>query len=370
MNELLLVVFYLAIFTTLLLSIWYTGRRLCNLFKLDAFWTMQIFITAGVVGSVGIIIISARSTSILVGNLSILGGYILTFYVYLILTLLLSHIIQIIWKPSVTWVGISALFFAFAVTATGAIWANILVIKETKINIEGLKKEINIMHISDVHLGHHRARSYLANIVEKTNMLKPDIVLITGDLVDSNIALSSDVLDLLSNFTSPVYFVGGNHENYIDTKRAFELIEQYGVRILRNEVVELQDIQIIGLDYMNADENTFDMHPSNDTRTIKTVLSTLALKTDIPSILMHHSPVGIEYAVNKGVDLMISGHTHAGQVFPFTLFISTLFPFNDGLYRQDKTNVFVTQGAGTYMLRVRLGTSNEINLLRLIPDKR
>jgi len=117
---------------------------------------------------------------------------------------------------------------------------------------------------------------------------------------------------------------------------------------------------------MNADDSSFEMHPSDDPRTIKSVLAGLSLKTDLPSVLMHHSPVGAQYVTEKGIDLMLSGRTHAGQAFPFTLFNEVAFPFNRGLYQQDITHVFVSQGAGSYMLRVLLGTSNEINLLRLV----
>lgn len=219
-----------------------------------------------------------------------------------------------------------------------------------------------------MHLGHHRGRDYLARIVEETNLRNPDLVLITGDLADSNVALSPGVLGPLSDFTAPAYFVGGNHEKYIDTERVLRLVTVHGIRVLHNEVVETHGLQLVGLDYMNADENTFDMHPSDDTRTIKSVLSNLPLMRGIPSVLMHHSPVGAQHVAVKGIDLMLSGHTHAGQVFPFTLFNEIAFPFNRGHHQQDTTKVFVSQGAGSYVLRVRLGTSNEINLLRLMPS--
>ena len=120
---------------------------------------------------------------------------------------------------------------------------------------------------------------------------------------------------------------------------------------------------------MNADEDTFDMHPSDDRRTIKSVLASLPLKADLPPVLMHHSPAGARYAAAKGIALVLSGHTHAGQVFPATLFAALVFPFNRGLHREGETQVFVSQGAGTFMPRVRLGTSNELNLLRLTPGR-
>ena len=84
---------------------------------------------------------------------------------------------------------------------------------------------------------------------------------------------------------------------------------------------------------------------------------------------MHHSPVGLEYVNARGVSLMLSGHTHAGQVFPATLITPFLFPLNKGLHFRDGTYFFVSQGAGTYMMRMRFGSANEINLIRLKAKK-
>ena len=147
------------------------------------------------------------------------------------------------------------------------------------------------------------------------------------------------------------------------------MIRKHGVRILHNEVVDTHGIYLVGLDYMNPDEKTFNMHPSDDKRTIKNVLPTIPLKDDQPSVLMHHSPVGVQYVATKGIDLMLSGHTHAGQMFPNTLLAQFFFPFMNGLHKYGNTQVFVSQGAGTFGPRIRLGASNEINLVRLKAGK-
>ena len=87
------------------------------------------------------------------------------------------------------------------------------------------------MNISDAHIGMHRGRSYLDQIVHETNRLKPDLVLITGDLVDGNSALEPGVLSPLGELSAPTYFTTGNHEGYIDTERALEIIASHGIRI-------------------------------------------------------------------------------------------------------------------------------------------
>jgi predicted MPP superfamily phosphohydrolase len=322
-----------------------------------------------VIGAMTAIILAARSSNVFVGNLSILGGYALIFYIYTFILFALIHAISLKWDLPLRWYATGAVAFAFILTVIGAFRANSFTVNEIGIRLPKLTKEIAVMHISDIHLGWHRGREYLEKIVNETNLMKPDIILITGDMADSNAALSPDTFEPLAGFSAPVYFVNGNHETYIDTKLVLELIERYNVRILHNEIIYTDGLQIIGLDYMNADENAFDMHPSSDTRTIKSTLANLlALKPDMPMLLMHHSPVGAKYAEAKGVDLMLSGHTHAGQVFPFTLLANIIFQFNHGLYQEDKMQVFVTEGAGTYMVRSRFGSSNEINLLRLMPN--
>lgn len=367
MNKLFSFLFTMMIFGLLAMSIWYVGSRLQTLFEMHRSWPIQIAVSTAVIGAMVAIFAAARSSSPIVGTLNLIAGYVFAFYIFLLLALLCLHVIQIMRPLPSAWSGMAALLLALIICGAGAIWANSFVINEKEIRLPQLKKEVTVMHISDVHLGHHRGRDYLEEIVRQTNQRNPDLIFITGDLVDSNMALTPGALDPLSHFGAPVYFVAGNHEKYLDTELVLDLIAQQGVHVLHNEVVESNGLQLVGLDYMNADDSSFEMHPSDDPHTIKSILAGLSLKTDVPAVLLHHSPVGAQYVAAKGIDLMLSGHTHAGQLFPFTLFSEIAFPFNSGLDKKDNTQIFVTQGAGTYMLRIRLGTSNEINLLRLVP---
>jgi predicted MPP superfamily phosphohydrolase len=177
-----------------------------------------------------------------------------------------------------------------------------------------------------------------------------------------------DLSHVAEAFEAQVFFATGNHEHYVDMDKALDIIAGHRVRILHNEVVLTHGFQLVGLDYMNADENTFDMHAVNKL-TIKEELPKIFLDRNLPVVLMHHSPVGLDYVVKAGVDLMLSGHTHAGQMFPATLINNFLFPLNKGLHQIDGTAFFVSQGAGTYGPRIRLGSSNEINLIRLTPKE-
>jgi hypothetical protein len=355
----------IAIFGVFAFSLWYTAFRLNAHFVSIHFWVLQVAVAVAAVGSVVALLVTLRFSKRFASIINISSGNVLLFIIFLFMLLAILHLTQLRWSLPLVWSGIAALAVSFIITTVGATLALSFVVKEIEIKIPGLENELSVMLISDVHIGHHRGRDYLAKIVEETNKRNPDLVLITGDLIDAEPAMLPGVLDPLSGFKAPVYFVEGNHEKDVGFERALNAIRQQGVHIMQNEVIETHGIQLIGLEYLKADENTFDMHPSEKTDTIKSVLEGFTLRNDMPSVLIHHSPVGVQYADAAGIDLMLSGHTHAGQIFPFSLIAKLTFPFNGGMYQQGNTQLFVSNGAGTYMVRMRLGSRNEINLLRL-----
>jgi len=350
-------------------SAWYVAFRLRTALGLQRRWLLRVLVMAALVGWFMFMVPTTKSADVVAGLWYVLGGYLFAGYLFLTLAFILLHVIERAWHIPKARVGAAALLLAAGATLVGGMWANQFSVVETEIALPGLDSDIVAMQLSDIHLGHHRGGKYLEKIVEETNQRKPDIVLITGDLIDSEAAFVPGELEPLARFSAPVYYVGGNHEKYVDAERTFALVKHYGVNVLRNQVAETHGLQLVGLDYMNADEDTFDLHPSDDSRTIKSVLASLHLKIDMPSVLLHHSPAGAQYAAANGIDLMIAGHTHGGQFFPGTLVATAIFPFTRGLHRRDPLQVFVSQGAGTYMSRVRLGTSNELNVLRLRPKR-
>ena len=348
-------------------SVWYVDARLRRLLGYTSRRRTRAGCAVFLVALLGATGATATSANASLGWVYLAGGYVFTFYLFLLLALLGLHLLQLKWQLSGPRSAATVLAVAAAATLWGALQANSFVVREQVIQISGLKQAVVVMHVSDVHLGHHRGREYLQQIVDATNQRTPDLVAFTGDLVDANVAITAEVLAPLSKLAAPAFFVGGNHENYTNAPLTVQLVAQQGVRVLHNERVESHGLQLVGLDYMNADEEAVDLHPSTDPRTIKATLQNLGLAPGTPSVLLHHSPVGVAYAEAAGFDLMLSGHTHGGQFFPGTLLAALIFPFNDGLYRQGKLQVFVTVGAGTFLQRIRLGSRNEIVLLRLVP---
>jgi len=344
------------------LAIWYTAYRLHAHFKFIPFWKLQITTIIGLIGSLLVSAIAINFSNLFASFFNIAGGYIFLFFLYLFFSLAIVHIIRIIFKPSLIWSGVAALAISFIAVFIGAVFASSFSVNETEIKIKNLKKELTVMHISDVHIGHHRGQNYLAKIVKETNIQNPDLILITGDLVDVESSLKPGVLEPLSDFKAPVSFVEGNHEKHFGAERVLKLIGDHNIRILRNEVIETHDIQLIGINYIN-------MHRSGYAGDVKSVLKEISLKSDAPSILISHSPAGVKYFEEAGIDLILAGHLHGGQFFPLFPLSKLSFSFTRGLYQYGNTKVFVSSGAGTsFMIRVRLGSFNEINLLKLIPD--
>ncbi|MDR0311527.1 MAG: metallophosphoesterase, partial [Acidobacteriota bacterium] len=232
------------------------------------------------------------------------------------------------------------------------------------ISVKNLENEVKIAQISDVHLGAARCKSYLEKIVKKTNEFKPDFVAITGDIADGKAALNKDMLAPLKDLEAPAYFVYGNHDVYTGLDEIIKKLEENNVKVMQNEVLTVNGIKLIGLKYMKADDSAYDPHQVTD-ETVKDTLPVLDLSGDNPKVVLHHGPWGIEYMNKHGVDLALTGHTHAGQIFPASLIAKKNFPYNRGLYEYNGTYMYVSQGAGTFLPRMRLGTNNEINLITL-----
>jgi uncharacterized protein len=210
--------------------------------------------------------------------------------------------------------------------------------------------------ISDVHLGHVRNGSFLRRMVAKILKEEPDLIFIAGDLFDGTAIDAARATKPLSKLTAPhgVYFVAGNHEQFGDDSRYLQAVADAGVRVLSNEKVEADGLQIIGVPYRNA---TQDGH-------LASVLDRIGVDRDRASILLTHAPDRPEIAEAAGVSLQLSGHTHLGQFIPWSWMARRIYrQFVYGLSRIGKMQVFTSSGAGTWGPPLRLGSNPEIVVL-------
>jgi predicted MPP superfamily phosphohydrolase len=342
----------------------YLPWRLNNIFQIKKRVYLFIITAVSILSAPITMSLSTRIANPLFSIYYNISWISLGFILYLTMLMIIFEVVHLFYKFPVKKTMLSVLGITAGIVLYALINASVFRIEQVTIPIQNLQNEIKIAQISDVHLGVTRSGNYLAKIVKKTNELKPDFVVITGDIADSKIALSKNMFAPLKDLQSPAYFVYGNHDVYVGLDEIIKNMEENNVKVLQNEVVHIGNIKLVGINYMRADDSIHDPHQVND-ETIKDILPSLDLNRDVPIVVLHHGPWGIEYMNEYNVDLVIAGHTHAGQLFPATLIANSSFPYNKGLAEYKGTYMYVSQGVGTYMPRMRLGTNNEINFITL-----
>jgi len=211
--------------------------------------------------------------------------------------------------------------------------------------------------VSDTHLGHIVGQEFMSRIVAMLRHLRADVIFITGDLFDgTNVdtrRLAAPWKHISPRFGS--FFVSGNHEEFSDSAKYLDAVRESGVRVLHNEKVNLDGLQVVGVPY----------HDSTDPKRLQAVLENASLDPERPSVLLAHSPHALPVAERQGISLQLSGHTHGGQIFPFTWLTSRVFgDFTYGLKRFGKLLVYTSSGAGTWGPPMRVGTRPEVVLIR------
>ncbi|HVB86795.1 MAG TPA: metallophosphoesterase [Candidatus Dormibacteraeota bacterium] len=211
--------------------------------------------------------------------------------------------------------------------------------------------------VTDTHLGHVRGVRFAKRLVAKLSRLAPDVVLIGGDLYDGTAADAGRLAEPLRKLSAPLgaYFITGNHEEFHHRAQYIDAVEHAGVRVLNNEKVDLDGVQLVGVhDRDSAEPERF-----------RAILQSAHIDPNTPSILLTHEPNLLGIAADEKIDLQLSGHTHGGQFFPFTWFTSRIYgPFVYGLNRVGNLLVYTSYGAGTWGPPLRVGTSPEIVLFR------
>lgn len=209
-----------------------------------------------------------------------------------------------------------------------------------------------IAQISDVHIG-SRAPGFLAPIVARVNQLQPDYVVITGDLIDMR-DIPREALAALAQFEAPTLFCTGNHERYVDLEAICARLTDLGIDVLRNRSTLHDSIQFIGIDDAEAKTQVAEVLPSIDP------------VPDAYRILLYHRPDSAEAAAAWGCHLMLTGHTHRGQIIPFNFLVSRVFPRLYRDYHVDDMTLYVSPGTGTWGPVMRIGSKCEITLIRLL----
>jgi uncharacterized protein len=240
-----------------------------------------------------------------------------------------------------------------------ASWTRITRIRVQLENLPSAWRGRKAALVSDVHLGHVRNGNFLQRLIAKILREKPDAIFIAGDLYDGTAIDAAKAAAPLSQLTAPhgVYFVAGNHEQFGDDSKYLSAVAAAGVRVLHNEKVDVDGLQLVGIPYRNATSN----------RDLASALNTIPLDRNRASILLLHAPDHPEIAEAAGYSLQLSGHTHLGQFIPWSWMARRIYhKFVYGLSRIGKMQVFTSSGAGTWGPPLRLGSNPEIVMLEFV----
>src|SRR5579862_1192653 len=208
--------------------------------------------------------------------------------------------------------------------------------------------------VTDMHLGPIRGLGFVQQVVRRLTKLRPEVVFIAGDLYNGTAADLDQLARPWADLSAPLgtYFVTGNHEEFSDRTKYLDAVSKSGVRVLNNEKVTVDGVQIVGVHY------------GESVRGLRGILQDAALEPHRPSILLTHAPDRLSIAAEEGISLQLSGHTHGGQFFPFTWIASRVWgQYVHGLHRLGNLLVYTSWGAGTWGPPLRMGTKSEIVLI-------
>ncbi len=258
---------------------------------------------------------------------------------------------------------ISSIAVAGSINAKAMYNARHIEIEEVDIRIRNLKQSYSIVQLSDIHIGGLIDKNFISDLVDQVNTLNPDIIVITGDMVDTKLEYAKEALDELKNLKSKYgnYFIVGNHEYFHGVTSIIDYVNTLNIKTLENENV-----------YIGEEGKGFFLAGVYDVmgyrvESYKPDLYKALIGTDeYPIVLLAHQPRFIEEV--KDVDLVLSGHTHGGQIVPFNLLVKLAQPYVKGLHQHNEnTQIYVNKGTGFWGPPMRLGASSEITNITLTP---
>jgi hypothetical protein len=274
------------------------------------------------------------------------------------LAIYLSHLRE---NPDASGRVLVAVCYGIAVLAGvyGLFNARIIRIRRVQVKLKHLParwRGRRAVLVSDLHLGPINGERFCRRVVTLAARFRPDVVFVPGDLFDGTHADLDRLVTPFQALAAPlgIFFSTGNHEEFSSPAPYIEAIKRVGIRVLANESVNIDGVQIAGVLYRD----------STHIIRMKGFLDGLGLDRNTPSILLNHAPTRLPIVEQAGVSLQLSGHTHGGQFIPFTWITRSIFgPFTSGLHRFGELEVYTSMGAGTWGPPMRVGSAAEIVFL-------
>ena len=257
---------------------------------------------------------------------------------------------------------ISSFVVASSLSARAIYEAKYVELEKVEVTLKDLKQEYKIVQLSDIHIGGLIDAAFIKNMVQRVNALNPDIVVITGDLVDIDILKAKAPLGELKALESKygTYFIVGNHEYFHGIEKIMSKVKSLGIRVLENENVYIGEDDI-GFNLAGV----YDIFGYRANHHLPDLYKALQNRKNSPTVLLAHQPRYIE-EVGAGVDLVLSGHTHGGQLYPFRFLVKLVQPYISGLHQHTKDlQIYVNKGTGFWGPPMRLGATSEITEITL-----
>lgn len=232
--------------------------------------------------------------------------------------------------------------------------------KNVPLALDDFPSSLKIVQLSDLHITPKVGLDYLEEMVEQVNQINPDIVVFTGDILQSQAHKVQKQLESFRALRAKSYYVTGNHDIVYGAKNLQNIMQKSGVELLDNRVVHLDiqgaKLQLVGL----SDRYSFMSGVKRETKELFA-----SLHPELPTILLAHQPKDVRLIVESRVDLQLSGHTHGGQIYPFSLLVKLAQPYFSGLYRHNKTALYVSNGIGYWGVQIRYKAPREIAVLTI-----
>lgn len=325
-----------------------------NIYNYNFFLSLVLAFFSG--GFMVMLLVERYYTSTLVRFFYLLTSIWMGFFVYIFLASVIFIVTSFFFNIS-NFIGILLLVIAVIISLYGISHGNKIYVKRIDVSIPNIGEQWKgkkAVWMSDLHLGPINGKKFAEKITQISNSLSPDFVFIGGDLYDgSHKPDPYEIAKPLKNLTSRlgVFFVTGNHEEFGNPSIFLSSVQKLGMVILNNSMVNINGLQIVGVDYLSA---------ANKKR-FKSILENLKINKNIPSILLKHEPKDLKIAEDAGISLQISGHTHNGQQWPFNYLTKLMYKgYSYGLKKHGSMFVYVSSGVGGWGPPIRVGSDYEI----------
>lgn len=295
-----------------------------------------------------------------------LGAFVYMLFLFTI-SFFLTHIFK---NGKLDYYSISILL-SIIITAYGFYCQNTTKIKNYDVQIDSKienNSSIKVALVSDIHLGCTFSKTHLDKMITEINDLEPDVIIIAGDLIDSDldVALKEDDLTNLSNLKSTygTFFALGNHDCYTgQIDKLANILRENNITVLNDDYALINDsFYVIG-----RIDTSINRYTTNSNITERNSLNNIISDVDKskPTIVIDHSPNNVEDSIENNIDLQVSGHTHNGQLFPFNFIVNKTSPIGYGYRKINNTNVIVSSGYGSWGPPIRTTGKSEIALINI-----